>query len=138
MIAGDGLLPMKEFCLMARILIIDDDDQFRLLMKHRLERAGYETEQAPDGKIGIQLYQQGNIDLIVTDIIMPEKEGVEMILELRKDYPDAKIIAFSGGGLSSSDSILRTVEKLGANYVFPKPFAWEEMLAAIHNLLQQE
>lgn len=121
---------------MARILIIDDDEQFRLLLKNRFEREGFETELAPDGKAGMRLYRQGNFDLIVTDIIMPEMEGVEMIRELRKDYPDAKIIAFSGGGLNPPDSILRPVEKLGANYVFAKPFEWDDMLLAVHALLK--
>jgi len=83
---------------MARILLIDDDAPVRRTLRKMLERQGYEVEEAPDGKAGLTLYQENPADLIITDLIMPEMEGIETIMELRRRFPDVKIIAMSGGG----------------------------------------
>ena len=83
---------------MARILIIDDDEQVRRYLRKILEAQGHEVVAASDGKLGIELCREEPTDLIITDIFMPEKEGLETIGELRRDYPDVKIIAISGGG----------------------------------------
>jgi CheY-like chemotaxis protein len=82
---------------MARILVIDDERIIRTIVKHALEEDGHEVIEAGDGEEGIQLYRKNPTDLVVTDIIMPRKEGIETIKELRRNYPDIKIIAMSGG-----------------------------------------
>ncbi|MCH8809524.1 MAG: response regulator, partial [Proteobacteria bacterium] len=83
---------------MARILIIDDEDELRSMLRQMLEQAGHEVTEAVNGAEGIRLYEQDRPDLIITDIIMPEKEGVETIIALRRADPDLPIIAISGGG----------------------------------------
>ena len=120
---------------MKRILVIDDDTQFRQMLGQMLERAGYEVLEAANGKEGIELCQQAPTDLIITDIIMPEKEGVETIIELKRDFQDVKIIAVSGGGRADSKDYLKIAKRLGADRIFSKPFDREELLAAIEKLL---
>ena len=82
---------------MARILIIDDNDQFREMLRKCLESEGYEVVTACDGKEGIDLYHKELTDLIITDVHMPERSGAELIFELQKEFSDVKIIAISGG-----------------------------------------
>jgi CheY-like chemotaxis protein len=121
---------------MALILIIDDDNQFRAMLREMLERAGYEVVDAPDGKEGIKLYREKAADLIITDIVMPEKEGIETIMELRRDFPDVKIIAISGGGRLDSGQYLIMAKSLGALYTFTKPVEREKLLQAVEELLK--
>jgi CheY-like chemotaxis protein len=83
---------------MKRILIIDDDGQFLAMLRQMLERNGYRIVEVANGEEGIKLYRENPTDLIITDLIIPEKEGIESIIELRQDFPDVKIIAISGGG----------------------------------------
>ena len=117
---------------MKRILVIDDDMQMREMLRQTLERAEYEVVEAQDGKEGMRLYRQDPTDLIITDIIMPEKEGVETIIELRRDFPDIKIIAISGGSRGiDAESCLFAVKQFGADCVFSKPFDRKELLGAI-------
>jgi CheY-like chemotaxis protein len=121
---------------MKRILVIDDDVQMRQMLKQMLERQGYEVVVAADGKEGMMLYRQEATDLIITDIIMPNKEGVETIIELRHDFPDVKIIAMSGGSRAlDAQDCLTYVKCLGASCVFSKPFERMELLEAIQGLL---
>jgi len=121
---------------MKRILVIDDDVQMRLMLRRILERAGYEVVDASDGNEGIRLYHQAPTDLIMCDIIMPEKEGVETIIEFRRDFPDAKIIAISGGGRGIKPAnCLDAIDRLGADCAFSKPFDRKEILDAVQGLL---
>ena len=92
---------------MARILIIDDEPQIRSMLKLMLEREDYEVVEAPDGVEGIKVYRQNPADLIITDLIMPNKDGIGMIIDLKKEFPDVNIIAMSGGGLSRCDGEIR-------------------------------
>ena len=121
---------------MKRILVIEDDTQLRQMLRQLLERQGYEVVDAPDGKEGIKLYRQAPTDLIITDIIMPEKEGVETIIELKRDYPDVRIIAISGGsrGIDATDC-LSYVKGVGVQRTFTKPFEHKELLVAVQELL---
>lgn len=121
---------------MAHILVIDDDDQIRKTLRAVLEREGHEVVEAPDGKVGMRIFQDKGADLVITDIIMPEKDGIETILELRKDYPDAKIIAMSGGGEIEPRVYLRFASQLGALRTLVKPFEREELLTAVQELLE--
>jgi len=120
---------------MKRILVIDDDMQMRQMLRQTLERAGYEVVDAPDGKEGMRLYRQSPPDLIITDIIMPEKEGVETIIELRRDFPDVKIIAISGGSRRlNARNCLSYVKSFGVSHVFTKPFERKELLGVIQEM----
>ena len=121
---------------MKRILVIDDDAQFRPMLGQMLERAGYEVVEAQDGNEGIKLFRESPTDLIITDIIMPEKEGVETVIELKRDFPDVKIIAISGGSRGiDAKSCLSYVKALGVSCVFSKPFEREELFEAIREQL---
>jgi DNA-binding response OmpR family regulator len=121
-----------------RILIIDDDDRTRKLFRKILEREKYEVTEACDGKEGIKLFRNEPADLVITDIIMPEKEGIETIMDLRKEYPEVKIIAISGGGRVEAGSYLEVAKKIGAAQTLAKPFTPDELLEAITNVLDKK
>ncbi len=121
---------------MARILVIDDDGPVRLILRKALEGGGYEVLDAPNGKEGIALFKEGRADLIICDLIMPEKEGIETIMELRRDFPEVKIIAMSGGGHGAPDQYLSSAKSLGANATMTKPFEGEELLETVRDLLE--
>lgn len=120
---------------MAYILIIDDEYQMRDTLRQKLERSGHKVMEAPDGKVGIELQKKTPFDLIITDIIMPKKEGIETIRILRHDYPELKIIAYSGGGRTGPEGFLEIADLLGADRTFKKPFDQKEIVAAIDELL---
>lgn len=120
---------------MPKILVMDDEPSILLMIKKMLEKAGYEVIVAINGKEGMRLFEKEKPDLIITDIIMPEKEGLETIFELRRMYPDLKIIAISGGGRISPDGYLPGAKLLGANMVFQKPLVQKEFLNAVASLL---
>lgn len=120
---------------MARILVIDDDPQIRAMLRMILENEGYEVMDAPDGEIAMDLYKEHSADMIITDIVMPEKEGIELIIEFRQNHPQVKIIAMSGGGLVASDQYLELADKFGAHRTFEKPFNPMEMLKAVQELV---
>jgi DNA-binding NtrC family response regulator len=121
---------------MARILIIDDEQQIRSMLRLMLEREGYEVVEAPDGIEGIRAYRQKPADLIITDLIMPNKDGIGMIIELQKEFPDVKIIAMSGGGLNKPEGYLKGAKKLGAACTLTKPIDREKMLRAVKNTIK--
>ena len=121
---------------MARILIIDDEPQIRSMLKLMLERDGYEVVEAQDGVAGIKVYRQNPADLIITDLIMPNKDGIGMIIDLKKEFPEVKIIAMSGGGLNKPDGYLKGAKKLGAVCTLTKPIDREEMLRVVKDILK--
>jgi len=121
---------------MARILIIDDENEIRGLYRRILESAGHEVTEAGDGDEGIRLYREMRHDLVITDIIMPEKEGIETIMDLCRDFPDTKIIAISGGGQAMPGSTcLNLAKRLGAASTLAKPFSKQELLEAVEAVL---
>jgi len=120
---------------MASILLVDDDEQLRTMLSVVLRRAGYAVRVAIDGIEASNFYRSHPTDLIITDLIMPEKEGLEMIRELRKDYPQARIIAMSGGGRTGTMNCLEVARAFGAQQVLEKPFPHQEMLEAIRRVL---
>lgn len=120
---------------MARILIIDDDAQIRNMLRQMLEREGFEIADAADGKAGIRLFHQAPADLVITDIIMPDKEGLETIRELLQDNPDLRIIAMSGGGLVGPHHYLKIAEGFGAIRTFTKPIDRRELISAVREVL---
>ena len=120
---------------MRRILVIDDDVQIRQLLKMMLEQAGYEVLAAENGNEGTKLFRTERIDLVITDIIMPGKEGIEIIRDLQHDFPEVKIIAISGGGRVSGKDYLRIAGRFGADRTFSKPFECDALLEAVQELL---
>ncbi|MCK4413394.1 MAG: response regulator [Candidatus Eisenbacteria sp.] len=122
---------------MTRILVVDDDDQVRAMLRMMLERAGYEVDEAPNGRVAIDRHRATPADLIVLDILMPEMEGVETMLTMRRQDPAVKIIAISGGGRVSPQTYLDSAQKLGARKTFTKPVDREELLQGIRELLAE-
>ena len=120
---------------MKRILVIDDDWQMREMMHQALDRAGYDVVDAANGKIGMNIQRQEPVDLVITDLIMPEKEGIETIRELRRDFPGLKIIAISGGGRAGADGYLSVAKTIGADRTLSKPFDLKQILDTVGELL---
>ncbi len=120
---------------MANILIIDDEYQMRDILRQKLERLGHKVMEAADGKVGIKLQEKTPFDLVITDLIMPEKEGIETIKILRHNYPKLKIIAYSGGGRTAPEGFLEMASILGADRTLEKPFDLKEIIAIIDELL---
>jgi DNA-binding response OmpR family regulator len=118
-----------------RILVIDDDDQMRTLLRQVMEWAGYEVVEAGDGREGMQKQRKQPADLVITDLIMPEQEGLETITSLKKEYPEIKIIAISGGGRIGPEAYLPAAQELGADKVFSKPFDVRELAETVKDLL---
>ena len=119
-----------------KILVIDDDVQFRTMMVEMLERKQFEVFAAADGEEGINIWQDVKPDLVITDIIMPNKEGIETILELNRKNKNVKIIAISGGGRTNAQDNLRSAKLLGASLTIAKPFESSELLDAVQKLLE--
>lgn len=121
---------------MSKILVIDDEPSILLMIRKMLEKDGHSVELALNGRDGMELFERTKPDLVITDIIMPEKEGLETIFELRRKYPDLKIIAISGGGRISPDGYLPGAKLLGADMVFAKPLIPKEFIEAVAKLLK--
>jgi len=117
------------------IMIIDDDQQFRHMLKTVLESSGYEISEAPNGAAAFKRMECKPADLIIVDILMPEMDGLETIIRMRDDYPFVKVVAVSGGGRIEPDNYLRSAEKLGALRTFTKPFDNQQLLTAVREML---
>ena len=126
----------KEKPTAGRVLVIEDDPQMRRVLKQIIEDKGHDVVVASNGKEGIKRYRANPFDLVVTDIIMPEKEGLETIIELKRDFPDVKIIAISGGGKIDAETYLNMAKDFGVAYTFAKPVEREELLNAVRDLLK--
>jgi DNA-binding response OmpR family regulator len=120
---------------MAHILLIDDDDDLRSITAMMLRTGGHEVHQAVNGTEGVKLYRQQPVNLVITDLVMPEKEGLATIMELRKLNPQVRIIAISGGFAYDPRLYLNMAKKLGADRVLRKPFLPEELKEAVDALL---
>ena len=116
-----------------KILLIEDVRTERKIFKQWLEKDGYEVIEASNGDEGIALYHDHRPELIITDIVMPEKEGIEMMIDLRKDFPDVKIFAISGAGKEPGE-FLELARHLGAMQTFIKPIEKKTLIDAIRKL----
>lgn len=121
---------------MATVLLIDDDEAFRSMLRRALQRRGHDVFEAAEGRSALHALSNTTVDLVITDIIMPEMEGIETIRALRRAHPELKIIAMSGGGRVRPESYLETAKAFGAIHVFSKPFDNETLLAAIDELFK--
>ncbi len=119
-----------------RILVIADDELVRSTLRDVLEDAGYEVSEAADGKQGLAFFEAQPVDVVVTDILMPEKDGIETIIELRRRFLPVKIIAISGGGSAKNLDFLELAKKVGARRILAKPFTPGELLAAVNDVLE--
>lgn len=118
------------------ILLVDDDEQFRMMLSEALTGEGFMVREASDGRQGIKQYAERPTDLVITDLIMPEKEGLEMIVEIKLLNSEVKIIAMSGGGRGSSQNYLKMAKALGAKLVLAKPFSHRQILEAISQVAE--
>lgn len=122
---------------MAEILVADDEQSIRSILRMVLQMAGHTVSVAANGDEVLELAGQKKFDLIITDIIMPKKEGIETILELKKVNPGIKIIAISGGGRKGSMDFLQVAEMVGASYTIPKPFEPDEVVDIVKKCLDK-
>jgi len=122
---------------MARILVIDDERDFQRLVMDMLEVEGYEVTGSPDGSAGLRLLETHPFDLVITDIIMPNLDGLEVIEKIKSKYPQIKVIAISGGGGMKIDDCLKLAASVGANAVLPKPIERKEFVALVHEVLSE-
>jgi DNA-binding NtrC family response regulator len=120
---------------MKRILLVDDNESFRRPLASVLQQAGYSVECAADGTYAMNLFSEAAFDLVITDLIMPEKEGLETIAEMKELRPGAKIIAISGGGRVDADDFLVVARHMGAIACLAKPFKSRDILELVARVL---
>jgi two-component system chemotaxis response regulator CheY len=120
---------------MIRILLVDDDDPSRAAVHKMLERAGYSVYSTARGSEAIARYRTEKSDLVITDLIMPDTDGLEIIQELRRIDPAVRILAISGGGRVDAEEYLSVALKFGAIEVLPKPFSGPELKQAVERAL---
>lgn len=114
-----------------RVLLIDDEAGLRLTMRKMLEAGGHEVVEADNGRRGVEAFRRQPPDVVVTDIIMPDREGIETIRDIRALDAKVRIVAISGGGRNQNMEFLRIAAKLGASATLAKPFRKEEFLACV-------
>lgn len=117
------------------ILVIDDETALREILSQVLTDAGYRVAGAANGKEASRLLSTAAFDIVLTDVIMPEKDGMQVISEVRKKFPEVRIIAMSGGGHVSRDQYLKIAKGLGAHAVLEKPFPNKQLLETIESVV---
>lgn len=118
-----------------KVLVIDDDELVRMTCCNILKKEGYSTFEAENGNSGVSLFKSEAPDLTITDMLMPDKEGLETISEIRAVNPKAKIIAISGGGGTKNMEFLKLAKQIGADCVLKKPFKPSELMTSVKGLL---
>jgi len=118
-----------------RVLVVDDNPDTRTLVKLVLERAGFEAQVAADGQRALDLQRERPADVLITDIFMPESDGIELIARFKSGFPQVKIIAMSGGGHVSKKDYLPVAKEIGADGVLQKPFAAETLVRMLRELV---
>jgi DNA-binding response OmpR family regulator len=119
---------------LTRVLVIEDNEDFRDLIRHWLEEAGFSVSALPNGRLGLELQRLQPADIIVTDIFMPDQDGIETISALRKEFPAVKIIAMSGRESLTGYDVLGVANELGAVKTFKKPFDLDDLVEAVRKL----
>jgi CheY-like chemotaxis protein len=123
---------------MPGVLIVEDDKELREMLKMSLLRKGYTVLEAENGKEAISHFKPLITDLVVTDLIMPEEDGIKVVIRLRELKPSIKIIAISGGGKVGPGSYLNLAKALGADAIYSKPFSIKDLIVKIEQLLNNE
>jgi CheY-like chemotaxis protein len=121
---------------MAEILVVDDSDELRGLMCDILRRAGHDVAAAADGVAAIRLVRERVPELLVSDIVMPEMDGLELIMKINKEYPQMKILAVTGGGATDPGLRLTLAKHFGAHDTLDKPFSLGDLIEKVSSLLQ--
>jgi CheY-like chemotaxis protein len=117
---------------MSSVLVVDDEDQVRQLLRETLEQAGYEVQEARDGKEGLARYRAKPTDVVIMDILMPDQDGLESIMTLRREFPACRIIAITGGSdMIGILNFLDVAKMLGARRTLHKPFEMKTLLEAV-------
>lgn len=114
--------------------MVDDDAQMRKLIRLLLQQAGHRVAEAGDGVEALRYLQRNRVEVVVTDVVMPDMDGLELITKVRKDHPELKILAVSGAGKEGPDLYLNLAERFGADAVLLKPFAAERLTAEVGRL----
>lgn len=120
---------------MATILVIDDNPEFRDILRSHLEANGHRTVLASDGDQGLALLERETVDIVLTDILMPQRDGVEVLRETRRRWPGLPVIAISGGGWIGANELLGMAERLGADKVLQKPVRRDDLIRAVDDAL---
>jgi DNA-binding response OmpR family regulator len=120
---------------MLGILIVEDDKDLREMLKNSLTKRKYTVLEASDGKEAILRFKPAITDLVITDLIMPDEDGLKVIMKIKEIKPAIKIFAISGGGKAGPGNYLNVARALGADEVFPKPFSLKELLSKIDSVL---
>ena len=120
------------------LVLVDDDESVRSILRRHLQRAGYEVREAGEGGAALKLLASALPDLIITDIVMPDMEGVELLITLRKRHPKLPVIAMSGGGRLHPEVYLSVAKNCGATQILTKPFEIAELLALVQQLLGRQ
>ncbi len=120
---------------MAKILIVDDDPDIGFILKKLLERKGHEAVTSLNGNEAMKCLELNPFDVVITDLIMPEMDGIELIMKMRITYPEQKVIAISGGGRIDADVYLQMAKLLKVKHTFQKPIRGDALLKAIDDLL---
>ena len=115
--------------IVATILVIEDEDPICRILRVALEAAGHEVRQAPNGRIGLEMYRERPTDLVITDLFMPEMNGLDVVLELTREFLDTKVIAITGQG--GEKEFLQVAKLLGARQILHKPLSMEKLLRAV-------
>ncbi len=123
---------------MACILIVEDDKDLREMLKTSLQRRKYTILEASNGKEALIKFKSSITDLLITDLIMPDEDGLKVIIDIKSIKPSIKIIAISGGGKAGPGNYLNLAKALGADEIFPKPFSLSDLLKKIDELLDPE
>ncbi len=117
------------------ILVVEDEDGMRAVVRAALEYAGFRVTTATNGVEATRLLEDEQFGLVLTDVLMPDKDGIEVISDLRREYPDLPVIAMSGGGRLPRDGYLTIARHLGAHAILQKPFTADELVATVERLL---
>ena len=120
---------------MSHILVVEDSEDLRYIIKDILQRAGHQVSEACDGSEVSQRFTGDPVDMVITDILMPEQEGISTILQIRRSNPNIKIIGMSGGGKGGAEHYLEMAREFGADATMQKPFKKAQLLEIVDELL---
>ncbi len=123
---------------MATILIVDDEPALRKIVRQMLESEGHVAVEADNGRAALNVFRARNPEIVITDIVMPQKDGIEMIAELRRESPAVRVVAISGGGRTRNLDVLRLAERAGADVVLAKPFTRAELIDALERVVARK